>query len=43
MNQLDMKGRTAVVTGGAAGIGLAIAQRLAASGARLSLWANLLR
>jgi 3-oxoacyl-[acyl-carrier protein] reductase len=37
MNQLDMKGRTAV-TGGAAGIGLAIAQRLAASGARLSLW-----
>ena len=38
MNQLDMKGRTAVVTGGAAGIGLAIAQRLAASGARLSLW-----
>ena len=38
MNQLDMKGRTAVVTGGAAGIGFAIAQRLAASGARLSLW-----
>ena len=38
MNQLDLKGRGAVVTGGAAGIGLAIAQRLAASGARLSLW-----
>jgi NAD(P)-dependent dehydrogenase (short-subunit alcohol dehydrogenase family) len=38
MNQLDLNGRTAVVTGGAAGIGLAIAQRLAASGARLSLW-----
>jgi len=38
MNQLDMRGRTAVVTGGAAGIGLAIAQRLAASGARLALW-----
>lgn len=38
MNQLDLKGRTAVVTGGAAGIGLAIAQRLATSGARLSLW-----
>jgi 3-oxoacyl-[acyl-carrier protein] reductase len=38
MNQLDMKGRTAVITGGAAGIGLAIAQRLAASGARVSLW-----
>ena len=38
MNQLDMKGRAAVVTGGAAGIGLAIARRLAASGARLALW-----
>jgi 2-dehydro-3-deoxy-L-rhamnonate dehydrogenase (NAD+) len=38
MNQLDLKGRTAAVTGGAAGIGLAIAQRLAASGAALSLW-----
>jgi len=38
MNQLDLKGRTAVLTGGAAGIGFAIAQRLAASGARLSLW-----
>ena len=38
MNQLDLKGRNAVVTGGAAGIGLAIAQRLAASGAKVSLW-----
>ena len=38
MNRLDMNGRGAIVTGGAAGIGLAIAQRLAASGARLSLW-----
>jgi 3-oxoacyl-[acyl-carrier protein] reductase len=38
MNQLDLKNRNAVVTGGAAGIGLAIAQRLAASGARVSLW-----
>jgi 2-dehydro-3-deoxy-L-rhamnonate dehydrogenase (NAD+) len=38
MNQLDMHGRTAVVTGGAAGIGFAIAQRLAASGAKVSLW-----
>ena len=38
MNQLDLKGRKAVVTGGAAGIGLAISQRLIASGARVSLW-----
>jgi NAD(P)-dependent dehydrogenase (short-subunit alcohol dehydrogenase family) len=38
MNQLDLKNRTAIVTGGAAGIGLAIAQRLAQSGARVSLW-----
>jgi 3-oxoacyl-[acyl-carrier protein] reductase len=33
-----MKGRNAVVTGGAAGIGFAIAQRLVQSGARVSLW-----
>ncbi len=38
MNSLDLKGRHAVVTGGAAGIGLAIARRLAASGAKLALW-----
>ena len=38
MNNLDMKGRTAVVTGGAAGIGLAIAERLVKSGAQVSLW-----
>ncbi len=38
MNQLDMKGRNAVVTGGAAGIGFAIARRMAASGARVCLW-----
>ena len=38
MNALDLNGRNAVVTGGAAGIGLAIAQRLAASGAHVSLW-----
>jgi NAD(P)-dependent dehydrogenase (short-subunit alcohol dehydrogenase family) len=38
MNQLDFNGRTAVITGGAAGIGLAIAQRLVASGGRVSLW-----
>jgi 2-dehydro-3-deoxy-L-rhamnonate dehydrogenase (NAD+) len=38
MNQLDLHGRNAVVTGGAAGIGLAVAKRLAASGARIALW-----
>jgi 2-dehydro-3-deoxy-L-rhamnonate dehydrogenase (NAD+) len=38
MNDLDVRGRVAVITGGASGIGLAIARRLFASGARLSLW-----
>jgi 3-oxoacyl-[acyl-carrier protein] reductase len=38
MNQLDFDGRTAVITGGAAGIGLAVARRLVASGGRVSLW-----
>jgi len=38
MNRLDFENRRAVVTGGAAGIGLAVAQRLAQSGARVALW-----
>jgi 3-oxoacyl-[acyl-carrier protein] reductase len=38
MNRLDFDGRAAVVTGGAAGIGLAAAQRLQAGGARVALW-----
>ena len=38
MNQLDFSNRRAVVTGGAAGIGLAVAARLVASGARVVLW-----
>ena len=38
MNELDFRNRTAVITGGAAGIGLAVARRLAASGAAVALW-----
>jgi 3-oxoacyl-[acyl-carrier protein] reductase len=38
MNQLDLQGRGAIVTGGAQGIGLAIVKRLAASGARVRIW-----
>ena len=38
MNQLDLQGRHAVITGGAAGLGLAIAQRMLASGATVTLW-----
>jgi 3-oxoacyl-[acyl-carrier protein] reductase len=38
MNRYDLTGRAAVVTGGAQGIGLAVARRLAASGARVAIW-----
>jgi 3-oxoacyl-[acyl-carrier protein] reductase len=38
MNQLDLKGRTAVVTGGLIGIGAAIVKRLEASGAKVRIW-----
>ena len=38
MNQLDLKGRVAIVTGGAQGIGYSTAQRMLASGASLVLW-----
>jgi 3-oxoacyl-[acyl-carrier protein] reductase len=38
MNKLDFAGRTAVVTGGAQGIGEAIVKRLQASGARVAVW-----
>lgn len=38
MNQLDLNGRHAVVTGGAAGLGFAITQRLIASGAAVTWW-----
>src|SRR5262249_15603099 len=37
-NRYDLAGKAAIVTGGAGGIGLAIAERLLASGARVSLW-----
>ena len=38
MNAIDLKGRNAVVTGGAQGIGRAIAERLLDSGAVVALW-----
>lgn len=38
MNRIDLDGQAAVVTGGAQGIGLAIARRLIESGAKVSLW-----
>jgi NAD(P)-dependent dehydrogenase (short-subunit alcohol dehydrogenase family) len=38
VNQLDFKGRTAVVTGGVQGIGAAIVKRLKASGAEVVVW-----
>ena len=38
MNQIDLKGRVAVITGGAQGIGYAVAQRMLQSGASVVLW-----
>ncbi len=38
MNQIDLKGRVAVITGGAQGIGYAAAQRMLRSGAAVVLW-----
>ena len=38
MNAIDLKNRTAIVTGGARGVGFAIAKRMLASGATVVLW-----
>jgi len=38
MNQIDLAGRVAVITGGAQGIGYATAERMLASGASVVLW-----
>jgi 3-oxoacyl-[acyl-carrier protein] reductase len=38
MNQIDLKGRIAVVTGGAQGLGYAISERMLRSGAEVLLW-----
>ena len=38
MNKIDLEEQTAVITGGAQGLGFAIASRLIDSGARVSLW-----
>ena len=38
VNRIDLEGRVAVVTGGAQGLGFAIAERLLRSGARVVLW-----
>src|SRR3954451_6238123 len=38
MNEIDLKGRTAIITGGAQGIGFAVASRLIESGAAVAIW-----
>jgi 3-oxoacyl-[acyl-carrier protein] reductase len=38
MNQIDLKGKRAVVTGGAQGIGRAVTERLLRSGASVAIW-----
>jgi NAD(P)-dependent dehydrogenase (short-subunit alcohol dehydrogenase family) len=38
MNNIDLNGRCAVVTGGAQGFGRAITERFVASGARVAIW-----
>jgi 3-oxoacyl-[acyl-carrier protein] reductase len=38
MNRIDLEGQHAVITGGAQGLGFAMAKRFLASGARVTLW-----
>ena len=38
MNRIDLDGRHAVITGGAQGLGFAMARRMIESGARVTLW-----
>ena len=38
MNAIDLTGRVAVITGGARGIGFAVAERFIASGAKVAVW-----
>lgn len=38
MNQIDLNGHVAIVTGGAQGIGRAVVERFAASGATVEIW-----
>ncbi|PZR50426.1 MAG: 3-oxoacyl-ACP reductase, partial [Stutzerimonas stutzeri] len=38
MNRIDLSGQHAVVTGGAQGLGFAMARRIVASGATVTLW-----
>ena len=38
MNNIDLNGRVAVVTGGAQGFGRAITERFVASGAKVAIW-----
>ena len=38
MNQIDLKSRCAIVTGGAQGFGRAITERFVASGAKVAIW-----
>ena len=40
MNDIDLSGRTAVVTGGIQGFGLAVVERLSKSGAKIAIWEN---